>query len=84
MKRIYNKPQIVFESFQLTESIAAACADPTGTPTAGTCGVSFGKLVLFWSSMEGICNYPVEEETESWNGICYHVPTDDTRMFNSN
>ena len=83
MKRIYNKPQIVFESFQLTESIAAACGVKTATPTQGLCGVEYlPGIVIFTSDMTGICNTTYEDG--KYDQLCYYIPTPEYLLFNSN
>jgi hypothetical protein len=71
MKKIYTKPEISFESFKMTSSIATGCKldkDEIPLPDMG--------YTIF---IEG-CEYvPVDGEF----GICYDVPTDDTRVFGS-
>ena len=37
MKKTYCKPQIAFESFELTSSIAAGCAIPANQNLDGQC-----------------------------------------------
>ena len=77
VKMEYSKPQIVFESFQLSTSIAAECKIDSDTaievPGVGT--------VL----LDGpTCSYvPLTEEDYVKFGICYDVPTTDNKLFNS-
>lgn len=77
MKKIYSKPEIAFESFSLSQNIAAGCeyTDPkhpdlyfTGIGYAFTTGCD-----VKFSDGGGDGEY---------NGICYHVPTDNN-LFNS-
>ncbi len=78
MKKTYSKPDIVFEDFSLTTSIAAGCAIQTGTPSANMCSMDFGGMNLFLSGIAA-CTDPIED------GIyhCYHVPIEENQLFNS-
>lgn len=84
MKKTYVKPQVVFESFILSTNIAGNCGNPTHTPAYGTCAYEWeeefvGTVKVFLDSMSA-CETTKEDGS---NGICYHVPTDTTRLFNS-
>lgn len=79
MKKQYVKPELYFENFQLSTSIAA-CGTPTQTPSNGDCGITVtGYGVLFLTSVSG-CEKKV---ADGYEGICYHQPTDTTNLFNS-
>lgn len=71
MKKIYTKPEIEFESFKMSSSIAT-----------GGCGVSVNQIDLpdgYDIFVDG-CEYvPVDGEF----GGCYHVPTAETKVFAS-
>lgn len=82
MKKPYSKPQILFESFSLSSSIAGDCEVKTDTQAAGTCGVSFGTITIFVGSAEG-CAYKVGVDDGDYNGLCYHIPLDVYNLFNS-
>ena len=79
MKKSYVKPQVCFESFQLSASIAAPCAPGFRIgPTQGTCTYDASGMVLFLTSMDA-CNAvgatPIEDGSMSNVGVpCYHVP----------
>ena len=81
MKKVYEKPEIVFENFSLSTNIAAGCeyTDPNHPD-------------LFFSGMgyaftsEANCGYPIPNEVGGdgdFNGICYHVPSEIKNLFNS-
>lgn len=86
MKKVYRAPEIVFESFSLNVSIAADCAVETNA-TKGTCGYDMGwGMNVFFVGIAG-CGIEITDETiennPNTNTICYHNPTDDTRLFGS-
>ena len=39
MKKIYSKPEIMFDSFTLTTNIAAGCGKKIDTHVNGVCGL---------------------------------------------
>ena len=86
MKRTYSKPEIMFESFVMSTSIAAVCERIVGNPTAGTCAVSgTGGVNVFTDEMNA-CDYTpgsFNQPEDTWDGFCYHVPTDKNELFNS-
>ena len=86
MKKSYVKPQVYFEDFQLSASIAANCADgykndPNVTPrdAVSGCGYTLNGNKVFVSSPD--CYY--ESQTGEDYGLCYHVPADANRLFAS-
>ncbi len=83
MKREYTKPLIMFEDFSLSTNIAAGCGLKTQLPSPNMeygCGYQIRGAVVFITEANG-CTY-VEADGD-YNGICYHVPTDDNNLFNS-
>lgn len=80
MKKVYEKPAIVFEAFSLSTAIAGSCGVTTNTPSSGSCGIEFGGDMIFLSEMTG-CSEEVDDNGEY--KICYHVPTDGNNLFNS-
>lgn len=82
MKKVYTKPQLMFESFSLSTSIAGGCDAIVDTYRGGTCGLNMGFVVVFADVPGTTCTQKIAM-TESWNGICYHNPTDDNNLFNS-
>ena len=75
MKKEYKKPELLFDSFELSTSIATGCADKIREPIN-----KFGK-VIFTSSLN--CTDVPTADDEAMYDICYHNPTDLTRMFTS-
>lgn len=82
MKKFYTKPDIVFEDFSLSTSIAGACETVLSTPTSGTCAVQFGRLMVFTDQVSG-CAKKVVDGSEDYNKLCYHVPTEANNVFTS-
>lgn len=84
MKKTYSKPEIVFESFSLSQNIAAGCEVKTNTPAQSECGIDFGGYMIFLDEMTGCSDIPVTSEggDGEYNGICYHVPNGEN-LFNS-
>ena len=81
MKKVYSKPEIMFESFTMSTSIAAGCDKIVEGHSANTCGIPWeGSENIF---LIGISGCKVQYEADGWGGICYHNPTDDTNLFNS-
>lgn len=81
MKKIYSKPDVMFESFTLSTNIAA-CANDTDLSSRDVCGYPWypaGKI-LFSDSISQ-CN--VYHDGDASNPICYHNPTESTNVFNS-
>lgn len=86
MKKAYMKPDIIFEDFTLSTSIAGSCEVPTSTPGARQCGLDFGAGVIFLDTMLGICTIKVKDNGSGdgeHNGICYHVFSNGRNIFNS-
>ncbi len=88
MKKVYTAPQILFESFTMSTSIAAGCASIVTTFAEGQCAIQgTGGIAVFSSSMfPATCNMTPEGmggTEDIWNGLCYHVPSEGINMFNS-
>jgi hypothetical protein len=83
MKRVYSKPEIYFESFSLSQNIAAGCEEKTHTPAARACAVDFSGLSLFLDGMDACNDIKVTNlgGDGDLNGICYHVYTDGSKNF---
>lgn len=83
MKKTYSKPQIMFESFSLSTSIAGDCGVKTDAPAAGTCGMEYGDMgTIFLTDVAG-CSIVFGIDDGFFNGICYHVPVQNLNLFNS-
>ena len=88
MKKNYSKPDIMFESFQLSANIAASCSwmiNGLDLHDRETCSNQFSDgQELFANS--GICVKVVSPDTDR-DGVvdqyCYHVPYSTYMIFNS-
>lgn len=80
MKKVYEKPAIVFENFSLSTNIAAGCENPTNLPSHRQCGFDFSGLKVFSNGMS-YCDDIQIGEGEDYNGICYHTPTESNNLF---
>lgn len=82
MKKTYSKPDILFEDFSLSVSIAANCEEETNF-AKDQCGYRFAPgMVIFLEGVTG-CTTKIEDGSDSYNGICYHNPSDINNLFNS-
>ena len=81
MKKTYSKPDIVFEDFSLSTSIAAGCEFSTNF-AKGVCGFKFGDVMIYVEGISG-CAEKAADGSPMYNGICYHNPSDDKNIFAS-
>ncbi len=88
MKKAYTKPGIVFDNFELSQSIAGSC-EYISNQAYGTCGVfveGFNETI-FTSTTN--CNRTPANEADktpgniNYNGVCYDVPAPDSNVFSS-
>lgn len=83
MKKSYVKPQVYFEDFQLSASIAAGCEVINKLQTEGVCGYQMsGSLTIFTLSVEGCGKCPIEDGSRN-DLPCYHQPNETYNLFNS-
>lgn len=85
MKKQYSAPEIYFESFIMSTSIAGDCEAPfVKTVSKNSCGIpaDFGPDILFNVIAGSKCNAPGDNDG-LYDGLCYHNPTDNNNMFNS-
>ena len=82
MKKNYSKPDILFESFSLCSSIAAGCARPIRTQAEMQCALMAGNRAIFTDAVNA-CMFKVMDGSAQFDGICYHIPTEYTNLFNS-
>ena len=79
MKKEYKKPELLFESFELSVNIAAGCSENFRVGLSeNTCSievVGVGKTFV----IQPICSYVPPDDAK----CCYHIPTADTRHFGS-
>ena len=79
MKKTYVKPQVFFEDFQLSASIAAGCAYKTGH-TMDICAYETAGKSIF---VDEVVACTTTTQDGNWSGLCYHNPTDTTKLFTS-
>lgn len=83
MKKVYSKPEILFENFATSTSIAAGCDGPKVGPVVDSCFVGgTGDVHMFDSDMQNVCYY-TPQPGDPFDGYCYHTPTDSNNLFNS-
>ena len=80
MKKLYTKPQVVFENFSLSTNIASC--EVHANADRGSCGCEFiPGLTLFVSDI-GKCVIMAEDGVDN-DGLCYHNPSDIYNVFKS-
>ena len=89
MKKTYGKPLVSFESFAFSSNIAAGCGaingihrdsgcEAFGTHSdVNTCRFFNDGVMLFLDHCGG------QTPQDGVGDLCYHVPTDSTRVFMS-
>ena len=85
MKKAYTQPSILFESFALSENIASAnvnCTRNISNQYSGHCGLQFGNKIVFTTGVTG-CRTKVEDGSSMFDGLCYHIPSGNNKLFNS-
>lgn len=83
MKKTYSKPEILFESFAMSTSIAVGCECDTPLPSyEENCGYPIRGGVVF---VEGTSctTSPQGADKDQYNGFCYHVFDSEHNFFNS-
>ena len=90
MKKNYTKPQIIFENFSMSTNIAGDCEVKANTNNNyDSCGHLYGDVILFGTDLTGCTKYgsfgrPIAPNTGlTDDGICYHVPSESSNIFNS-
>ncbi len=78
MKKTYTKPQIVFDSFELSQSIARC--EIISNVVKEVCGWydEESGMTIF---VAGVCEWTSQDDT--YAGICYHVPAEAYNLFSS-
>lgn len=83
MKKTYVKPEVYFESFELSANIAAGCGagykGKVNSHDINSCGCYFNSRVIF--NTERICTDFTQDGTEY--GLCYDIPNGDNKIFAS-
>lgn len=85
VKKSYNKPEIYFESFSLSTSIASGCEVPFTLAAKNICGIpdenGTGERI-FDTSITSTCTTS-GTGIEKFDGFCYHIPTETNNLFKS-
>ena len=81
MKKQYTKPDILFEDFALSTSIAAGCDVKIDTQAERHCGMLSGGTFVFIEGVSG-CRKKVVDGSIN-DGLCYDVPLETNDLFNS-
>ncbi len=88
MKKVYTKPEIIFENFSMSTNIAGDCEKIVGSPSKDSCGV--GGSAPFTNLFSNIdltsataCHIPGDKNYEDYDGFCYYNPSDNYELFNS-
>ena len=82
MKKVYSAPDIAFESFSMSVSIASDCTAKTNWGK-DSCGYKWdGQTTIFLASVTA-CTAPIEDNNSVYDGICYHNYSADKQLFGS-
>ena len=79
MKLAYEAPEIIYEDFSLSASIAAGCDFKTSLQVEDSCGYPMEGDVFFTGDISG-CKTIVPP---GFNTICYHGPYDTNSLYTS-
>ena len=87
MKKNYNKPQLIYESFELSQSIASDCTYISNA-SKGVCGIViddgsfFGREITIYT--KGVITTCTTTPTPGkYDDLCYDVPEDNKNVFSS-
>ena len=80
MRKAYSKPDIGFESFALSESIAAGCEERPFN-FLENCGVKYGKQIIFTDAIQNCTRKVIDGQQGEYNGLCYHNPSASYNVF---
>lgn len=87
MKKKYSKPDIMFESFTLSNNIAATCAPGAETLVSDNlCGKLFSDGSMVFTTAVAGCSIKVTADQDGdgqWGEYCYHVPANLLNAFDS-
>ncbi len=76
-KKAYIRPDVQLVDFSLSSSIAATCNHIATSGDINSCKYNYNGLTVF--TAETNCTFPIKDGGQ----FCYHVPTDDNRIFAS-
>lgn len=85
MKKSYVKPQVYFENFQLSASIAGDCEEIVKNQSRGTCGYQMSAGVVLFTEREpsSVCSTQIVDGSEDYKKLCYHGPSATYNVFRS-
>lgn len=81
MKKAYKKPELYFENFELSTSIAACDQQDGRTFQKDGCGWDDGYTIVFLEG-QNFCSYQTSDGVYG-GGLCYHNPTNGNKLFAS-
>lgn len=88
MRKTYEKPEILFESFASSTNIAAGCYVQLNSPTSGSCAhkmdVGGGLLMDVFTEALEVCTIKDNDDGTkdgAYGGLCYHVPNEANSLF---
>ena len=85
MKKVYRKPEVLFENFSLSIGIAVNCEEINKNPSVDQCSWTpdeqwdFGGI--FGVDYQGACE--VTPSNSGYDTLCYHVPSENYNLFTS-
>ena len=79
-KKQYSAPDIFFEDFSLSTSIAAGCEEKPFDYT-DMCGVKWSKDNILFAEGFSNCTKDIIPGDTEYNGLCYHNPSDNYNVF---
>lgn len=84
VKRVYNKPEINFESFMVSDSVASSVGSScstTGNYTQDTCGITIAPGRAVYTEANTGCTVKIEDGADGYP--CMGLPTTDNNVFGS-
>lgn len=80
MKKTYSKPDIVFEDFSLSSSIAGTCNVIVNNSVENSCAYfdERNNKYVFTNEIAACTT-----KNQDGDGICYHIPLESNDLFNS-
>lgn len=80
MRKMYGKPRIYIESFQLNAAVAAGCNGENQLALNHTyeklCIAENGAFIDYCDASNNGFDISEDDETGNLDGFCYHAPTD--------
>lgn len=82
MKKTYVKPEVYFESFELSTNIATGCEYKTGFAINECTYKLPGGLGNVFVNENTQC-YDIKAPDQSYGSVCYQVPAEASNLFTS-